>query len=152
MTKTWVVRLFNGPLLSDALGNEIRRFRSHQAAALLAYLALHLDQPCPREALYEALWPEEEPELVANRFRVTLASLRRQLEPEGASFGTVLDVSEPGRVRLRSETVGCDLVEFDRLCRAGQQVKATLLANGTFLPGFYEEWALAERTRVELLR
>src|SRR5579871_2577069 len=104
----WRVRLFGGPILIDRFGNEIRRFRSQKVKALLAYLALHLGSSCPREVMYEALWPEEDHEIVANRFRVTLASLRRQLEPEGMPFGAVLDVSEPRTVRLRQETVWCD--------------------------------------------
>ncbi len=151
MTKIWQVQLFNGPVLLDASGTETRRFRSHKVGALLAYLALHLDRPCPREELYEALWPEEDPELVANRFRVTLASLRRQLEPDNIVFGSVLDVGEPGRVRLRAETVACDTVEFERLLRAGYSAEAALLITGPLLPGFYEDWAVAEQSRYELL-
>src|SRR5689334_777126 len=86
----WRVRLFGGPVLEDGFGNETRRFRSQKVKAMLAYLALHLGSSCPREVLYEALWPEEDHRSVANRFRVALASLRRQLEPAGTPFGSVL--------------------------------------------------------------
>lgn len=151
MTTIWQVRLFNGPILVDASGNETRRFRSHKVGALLAYLALKLGRPCPREELYEALWPEEATAAVANRFRVTLASLRRHLEPEGVVIGAVLDVSEPGRVRLRAETVTCDAGEYERLLRNGQNEQAARLVTGPLLPGFYEEWAVAEQARYELL-
>src|SRR5579871_5313063 len=105
----WRVRLFDGPVLESVDGDAIRRFRSRKVGALLAYLALHLDHPCPREALYIALWPEEDDlKAVANRLRVALTSLRHQLEPAGVPFGTVLDASDPSRVRLRAETVWCD--------------------------------------------
>ena len=151
MTTIWQVRLFNGPILLDAAGTETRRFRSHKVGALLAYLALNLGRPCPREELYEALWPEEETHLAANRFRVTLASLRRHLEPPGIVFGAVLDVSEPGRVRLRTETVGCDTIECERLLRGGHSEQAARLVTGPLLPGFYEEWAIAAQARYEML-
>jgi predicted ATPase len=147
----WTVRLFGGPVLVDRFGQETRRFRSQKVRAMLAYLALHLGSYCPREEMYEALWPEEEVELVANRFRVTLASLRRQLEPEGAPFGSVLDVSEPRMVRLRPETVACDVSQFEALWRFGKEQEAQLLAEQPLLPGFYEEWAIEARTRYQLL-
>ena len=147
----WQIQLFNGPVLLDASGEETRRFRSHKVGALLAYLALNLNRPCSREELYEALWPEEDSTLAANRFRVTLASLRRQLEPENIGFGTVLDVSEPGRVRLRAEAVTCDAAECDRLTRAGRNKEAARFVTGTLLPGFYEEWATNAQFRYQLI-
>jgi len=147
----WWVRLFDGLKLTDAAGQETVRFRSQRVGALLAYLTLHLGRACPREELYEALWPEEDFQTTANRLRVTLASLRRQLEPAGTPFGAVLDVSQPKCVRLRAEAVWCDMAEFDRFWKAGERERAAQLAQGTLLPGFYDEWILAERQRVELL-
>jgi predicted ATPase len=147
----WHVRLFDGPVLSDVNGLETRRFRSHKVGALLAYLALNLDRSCPREELYEALWPEEDPRVVANRFRVTLASLRRHLEPDGTVFGSVLDVREPGHVRLRAEAVTCDTIECERLLQRGDHLQAAQFMAGPLLPGFYEEWATPEQARYVLL-
>src|SRR5258708_609668 len=95
--RIWRVRLFDGPVLEALSGEKIKRFRSLKVGALLAYLALRLGRQCPREELYAAIWPEEyETRVVANRLRVALASLRRQMEPAGLPFGTVLDVSTPG--------------------------------------------------------
>ena len=147
----WRIHLFDGIWLEDAAGNRVHRFRSQRAGALLAYLALHLGHACPREELCEALWPEEDLLLTANRLRVALASLRRQLEPMGILFGAVLDVSEPGCVRLRAEAVWCDAIEFDRLWKAGKQEEAARLLQGDLLPGFYDEWILTERNRYALL-
>ena len=152
MTTIWQVRLFNGPVVLDAAGTEIRRFRSHKVGALLAYLALNLGRSCPREELYEALWPEDDPQVVANRFRVTLASLRRQLEPSGVVFGAVLDVGEPGRVCLRRQTVTCDAIACECLLQAGSLEEAVRLISGPLLPGFYEEWAISAQARFDLLR
>jgi DNA-binding SARP family transcriptional activator len=68
----WRIALFGGITLSTATGREVRRIRSQKVAALLAYLALHVGQDCPREVLYEALWFEEDPEAARNRLRVAL--------------------------------------------------------------------------------
>jgi predicted ATPase len=148
----WLVRLFDGPVLEDTSGNVVRRFRSQRVGALLAYLALHLGQPCPREELYEALWPDEDTLVVANRLRVALASLRRQMEPSGIPFGSVIDVSDAGRVRLRAETVWCDIAAFERAWRTGQKEEAARLIGGVLLPGYYDAWTLEARERFEVLR
>ena len=131
----WKVRLFNGPSLEDASGYVVRRFRSKRAGALLAYLALRIGEPVPREELFEALWPGEDVVAVANRFRFTLSTLRRQLEPAGVPFGSVLDVSESRRVRLRAEAVWCDTEAFERAWQTGCYSDAANLARGAFRSG-----------------
>lgn len=148
----WRIRLFDGPILENASGMEIRRFRSQRVGALLAYLALHLGHPCAREEIYEALWPDEDTALTANRLRVALASLRRQLEPLGIAFGTVIDVSNTRRICLRAETVWCDVAAFERAWKLGHKEEAAYLAQGTLLPGYYDTWILTVRNRFEVLR
>lgn len=148
----WRVRLFDGPILEDAAGNRIQRFRSQRVGALLAYLALHLGRPCPREELYEALWPEEDVRRTPNRLRVALASLRRQMEPPGVAFGSVIDVSTPGLVRLRAEAVWCDMTALEQAVRSGRKERAAQLARGLLLPGYYEEWILTAREQFDTLR
>lgn len=148
----WRVRLFNGPLLETPAGSTVRHFRSQRVGALLAYLALRLGQPCPREELYFALWPDDDDTaVVANRLRVSLASLRRQLEPPGVPFGSVLDVSDPGRVRLRPDTVWCDVIAFETAWKAGHFAEAAHLASGPLLPGYYDEWILTEQSRFDTI-
>ncbi|HLJ54716.1 MAG TPA: AAA family ATPase, partial [Chthonomonadaceae bacterium] len=147
----WRVHLFDGPALADSSGVVVRKFRSQRVGALLAYLALRLGRACAREALCEALWPDAEPSAGANRLRVALASLRRQLEPSGVAFGAVLDVSEPGRVRLRTEAAWCDALAFDQLWAANRHSEAAALAVGDFMPGYYDEWLLEARSRYDLL-
>src|ERR1051326_1049542 len=53
---------------------EITRFRAHKYGALLAYLAYHLRQQHPREALIEMLWPEGEPEAQRHNLSQALSS------------------------------------------------------------------------------
>lgn len=147
----WRVRLFDGPVLTDTAGNEVRRFRSRRVGALLAYLALHLGRPCPREELCEALWPDEEIQVVSNRLRVALASLRKQLEPAGVPFGAVLDVGIPGQIRMRAETVWCDTVALEADLNGGRACEAARF-RGRLLPGYYDEWAIDARDRYDTLR
>ena len=150
--RLWRVRLFEGPLLETISGEEKKHFRSQKVGALLAYLALRLGRRCPREELFFAIWPEvEDTQIVANRLRVALASLRRQMEPPGTPFGTVLDVSNTGYILLREETVWCDVVAFESALKLGKKEEAALLIRGVFLPGFYEDWAILERERLETL-
>jgi predicted ATPase len=149
----WRVRLFDGPILQRGEEDEQARFRSKKVGALLAFLALRLGKRCTREEIAYALWPEEEDERVlSNRLRFTLSSLRKQLEPTGISFGTVLDASLPGCVRLREGVVWCDVSEFERAHREGRHAEAAMLLRGPLMPGFYDEWLRPEQVRFELLR
>src|SRR5689334_14406527 len=83
------VELFGGLRLIRA-DRVTDRFRTHNAAALLAYLALNLNRRCARDELLELLWPDSE--LAAGRglLRTTLSYLRRPLEPPGIPFNSVL--------------------------------------------------------------
>lgn len=151
----WRIYLFGGPKIeriNEGQGQQTR-FRSRKVSALLAYLALHFEQPCSRESLLEALWPDEaDLQIAQNRFRVTLASLRKQLEPEGFPFGSVLDTSLAGCVSLRTGSTWCDLAEFEKEYAKSNLSAAAALLSGPLLPGIYEDWAIDAQVRVELLR
>ena len=153
MEPVWRIALFDGPRLCKSEGTEVRRFRSQRVAALLAYLCLHLGRDCPREELLAALWPDQDPAVTANRLRVSLTSLRHQLELPGVAAGSVIDTSRAGYVRLRSESVWCDVVAFHAALKRGKKEEAARLASvGALLPGFYDDWILTEREHIEALR
>ena len=148
----WRIRLFEGPVLESASGEIVKRFRSQKAGALFAYLALRLGRFSSREDIILALWPDEDDlQIVANRLRVTLSSLRRQLEPSGVPYGAVIDVSNPGRISLRSETVWCDVSEFERAFKSGNFREASNLKTGKLLPNLNDDWVLPEQERFERL-
>ena len=148
----WRLRLFDGPILEDCAGIVVSRFRSRKVGALLSFLAIRLGRFCSREELCEALWPEEDSRVAANRLRVTLSSLRNQLEPAGVNFGTVLDVSQFGRICLRSDAVWCDVQAFEERLRNGDKTAAAQLARGELLTGYYDDWVINEQLRYSLLR
>ncbi len=147
----WTVRLLNGPRLESAQSS-ITRFRSKKVSALLAFLAMRLGQPCSREELCEALWPNEKDSAARlNRFRVALASLRRQLEPEGFPYDSVLDTTISGCVALRAEVVRCDIEEIDSALRRRDFQSVANLLVGPLMPGFTDEWLHDEQLRFLLL-
>ena len=147
----WRIRLFGGPVLEGA-GRVVKHFRSAKCAALLAYLALHHEKPCPREALIEALWPgEADLPILANRLRVTLASLRKQLEGGLYPFGSVIDTSLPGCVCLRAGATWCDVAEFEVLYAQNRLTEAAAILCAPLLPGSYDAWVADAQVRYHLL-
>lgn len=161
METWWRIELFNGVrAVSGAV--ILTRFYSQKVGSLLAYLALHCRQAHGREALAEQFWPEADPDAGRLNLRVGLAALRRQLEPPGVPRGSIL-LTDRTTVRLNSERVTTDVAEFQAAIRAAERTtdivaqlslweQAEALAQGELLPGCYDEWALAERTRLNDLR
>lgn len=152
MTPIWRIRLCEGLTLEDASGRLVHRFRSQKAAALLAYLALHHGRPCGRESLCNILWPDEETTIARTRLRITLASLRRQLEPPGVPAGTVLETLGNDRLRLRPDGTITDLAEIEAALARGDTAAARRIARGELLPTFFDEWAVEARHRFAALR
>src|SRR5512138_1656702 len=133
----------------------LTRFRSQRVACLLAYLAYRLGDSHPREVLVELLWPGGTPDSGRNNLRVSLASLRRQLEPPGVPVGAVLQ-ADAQSVRLNPDAVTTDVEDLKRAAaqadRAhGAEERVHLLSaaadvcRGPLLPGFYDDWVLREQ-------
>lgn len=154
---TWYLQLFGS--LRVIRGEEIvERFRSQKFAALLAYLALYPNRSHSRDELTALLWPESDEETGRSNLRTALASLRRQLEPEGIPEGTAIQAQGRTHVRLGSG-IQTDVALFQQALTtvrhasrpAEKAQKLTEAANvyvGPLLPGIYEDWALSERDRL----
>jgi predicted ATPase/DNA-binding winged helix-turn-helix (wHTH) protein len=152
----WIITLFGEltlrrPGTTGSSGDAVHRFRSQKAASLLAFLAYHRGRAYSREFLCELLWPEEDPEVARNRLRVTLASLRRQLEPPGVPFGAVLETFGNGTLRLRAEAITTDVADFEVAARQGNTARAAELYHSPLLPMLYEDWISAEQERLTAL-
>jgi predicted ATPase/DNA-binding SARP family transcriptional activator len=141
-------------------GVALERFRTRKTAALLAYLAYHPHRTHQREALAELLWPETTPELGLKSLGVALSSLRRLLEPPGVPEATVLN-ADRHTVQLNPAAIETDVARFDAAVRAAKYaprsearrhaLETALDAyGGDLLPGFYEDWVIAERERLGL--
>ncbi|MBC8102752.1 MAG: tetratricopeptide repeat protein [Cytophagales bacterium] len=161
MTESWRIRLL-GKL--EALQGEqvIARFRTQKTGLLLAYLALYRERDHPREVLLDTLWPDSDLSAARNSLSVALNSLRRQIEPEAtlgaASIGSIL-IADRSTVRLRPDAIITDVMEFESAREAGARAEsdeqtitdlilAAALYTGELLPGYYDDWVLAERERL----
>lgn len=147
------VRARRGSLVLDELAGR-------KTGALLALLALAPGRLRPREEVIDLIWPEIDFDDARNRFKQTLAVLRKQLEPVGTAPGSVL-IADRLQVGLAS-SVQVDVVAFqealrraasakDSLAQAGHLDSALELYQGELAPGFYLDALLSERERLAAL-
>jgi predicted ATPase len=146
--KPWYARFF-GQIRAERDDETITRFRSQKTALLFAFLACNPHRDHGREELIARFWPYDDLDAGRNNLRVALSSLRKVLEPPPTPADSVL-LATRTHVRLRPDTVRTDVGEFEAALKAGRFMDAlTLYEKGPFLPGFYDEWALQERERIE---
>lgn len=140
----WRIELFGGPRIVSPRGQTITHFTTQKTAGVLAYLALTLPRSHPREVLAELFWPEKDPALGRNSLSAALSALRPVL-------GEIL-VCDKFRVGLDPANVTTDVAEFEQCQAMGDLAGAARVAVADFLPGFYEDWVLLERERLEARR
>jgi predicted ATPase len=145
----WQVQLLGGVRATRGAA-VIAQFPSRPIALLLAVLALQPQRRHSREELVELLWPGVELDIGRNRLRQALATLRRLLEPPDLPPDSVL-VADRQTIGLNAEAVSCDACEFEQLLRKGAVAQALECYRGDFMPGFLDEWAEDERTRLSAL-
>ena len=115
--------------------------------ALLALLA-RAPRGVRRETLASYLWPESDPDRARNALNQAVFSLRRDLgEPALIVTG--------GEVRLNTEHVAVDVIEFEEALAAGLIERAVQLYAGPFLARFFlpdagefERWVESERAQL----
>jgi DNA-binding SARP family transcriptional activator len=161
--KRWRIELL-GRLRATQGDRVVTRFRARKTGVLFAYLAHHLDRPHPREQLIELLWPEAGPRSGRSGLSRELTSLRRQLEPPGyprsgwMPAGTVI-IADRDTVQLNPAACVTDVHAFEtalqhaaRARSGGERIErlteAVELYHGELLPGYFEDWILAERQRL----
>jgi len=160
MDTLWQIQML-GRLSARRGDRVVTRFASSRTAALLARLAFFPQRAHPREELIDLLWPNGDLDTCRPRLRVVLASLRRQLEPPDIAPGSVL-VADRNTLRLHPDACHSDVAGFEAALRAATRAlspeekraaldQAIALYTGEFLPGFYDEWIVAERERLESL-
>ncbi|MEW6371130.1 MAG: BTAD domain-containing putative transcriptional regulator [Pseudomonadota bacterium] len=137
---------------------------ARRACELLSYLVLHRDHPQRREALAGQLWTEASPAQAAKYLRQALWQLQAALRPvlDGAAVH-VLEV-DPEWVQLNScEELQADVIGFEAAARGCQGVpgagldeearrrleSAVALYRGDLLEGWYQDWCLFERERLQ---
>lgn len=146
----WHLRLLGGIRLQDHTTVHTR-FATRAITALLARLALWPGRDHAREELIEILWPGVDVVTGRRRLRQALSLLKAALEPpEGASV-PVLQADRLS-VRVIPGTIACDVHAFLGLVGNGHREGALALYRGDLLPGFYDDWILEERSRLQALR
>ncbi len=139
------------------------RFRTQKTAALLGYLALFPSRTHPREELAARFWGDDGDEEARRSLRVSLNSLRRQLETPDVAEGALI-VADRATIGLRREAFVTDVFRFEdcltkaarlkrtapesRAERAALLLQAVNLYGAPLLPGFYDDWLLDERERL----
>ena len=144
----WHARFLGATRVEGPRG-PVERLRTRSAFALLAFVVLNRSRVHSREELADRFWPEDDPEAARGKLRLALHSIRSAL---GDLFDTdryAVRVACPERVEsdrddlLRLVASPPDVRRPERLARAVD------LYQGPFLPGFYDEWSLGERDRLE---
>jgi LuxR family maltose regulon positive regulatory protein len=136
----------------------VEEWQSRKARDLLKVLVARRGRAVPREALMEALWPDEDPAKLSNRLSVALSTVRAVLDPERRHPGDRFVTADKHVVALAGVPV--DVEEFlaaaaaglDRFAR-GERAEALALltaAETAFTGDFleddpYEDWAVSLR-------
>jgi DNA-binding SARP family transcriptional activator len=153
------VRLF-GPLRIELDDAEVRSGLRTKSRELLAFLLLHPDG-VGRETAIEALWPDMDPALSAERAKDALRSLRRALQAATGHAGATTVELIGDRLRVNPALLDSDLWRFqaaltaaaaatDAQARLAALTQATSVYGGTLLEGADYDWA--EPAREELRR
>ena len=158
----WKIRLFGGLNLQCGEQQE-SRFRTQKTASLLAYLALFPHRTHPREELAIRFWNDNTDQEARRSLRVSLNSLRRQLETPNTSEGELI-IADRATIGLRREAFVTDVFQFEealtqaaRLSRTAPESReerivllqqAITIYDAPLLPGFYDDWVLDERERL----
>lgn len=131
-------------------------WQSKKARDLVKILVTRRGRPMPREALMEALWPEEDPEPLARRLAVALATARSVLDPDKSYPSDHFISGEDAALRLDPKHVSIDVEDFLSgsadglsLLRDGRTAEARMALEsaearytGDFLEEDpYEDWA-----------
>lgn len=119
------------------------------ARSLLAYLVLHPGQVQPRERLAALFWRDRPEERARRSLSTALWHVRRCLPSED------LILSDHQTVRLnRQADLWLDVAAFETLVSCEDTAslqEAVSLYRGAFLDGFYDDWIIEERYRLEAL-
>ena len=118
---------------------------------LLAWLALHVGTPQPRELLADRLWPGSSAENGRANLRHALWQLRAAIEPDGGEGHTYLLV-DPHTIAFNPDspyTLDTDALTRERpVWATADLLAAVAVYGGELLPGFYEAWIVLERERL----
>jgi DNA-binding SARP family transcriptional activator len=132
---------------------------------LFCYLLLHRDHSLPRETLAGILWSDSTTTQSKKNLRQALWQLQSALRPPNASVNCRMLLVEPDRIQLdaRDELFWLDVVGLEQAFNLVQKIpgqeldaqKAQVVQNavqlyqGPLLEGWYQDWCIYERERLQ---
>src|SRR5436190_7881709 len=129
-------------------GREIalQEWGSHKAQQLVKLLALAPEHRLARDQIIDALWPESDPEAVANTFYQTIYYARRTLDPNRRGFLTtrqgIVALQHPGGVAVDLHAFQAAAARARRAADPLLLAEAVALYAGELLPDDrYEDWS-----------
>jgi ABC-type oligopeptide transport system substrate-binding subunit/DNA-binding SARP family transcriptional activator len=129
-------------------GQQLPKPATLKSQSLLAYLVIHRDQPQPRDRLVGLFWGDRPERKARHSLRTALWHIRRCLPEE-------FILSDPHAVRFDPQSdFWLDIDEFEHLVSHDDIAyleSGVVLYRGDFLDGFYDDWVINERYRVETL-
>jgi DNA-binding SARP family transcriptional activator len=143
---------------------QVDGFEAHKLQELLSYLLLHREQPHARETVASVLWSESTIGQSKKHLRQALWQLQGLLEPCAEQTGGPLLLVEPEWVGLDpGVTYWLDVAAFEQLTGPLQETPGRALEGGEaealqeaisiyradLLEGFYDDWCLFERERLQ---
>lgn len=139
-------------------------FEARKIQELFCYLLLHRDHSLPRETLASILWPETTTNQSKKNLRQALWQLQSALGSQNERASDRFLLVDPDWVQLNSKAdLWLDVAEFEQVYNyvqktKGQEIESTtaqLLENtvqlyqGPLLEGWYQDWCLLERERLQ---
>ena len=138
-------------------------WQSRKARDLLKILVARRGRPTPRDALMEALWPDQSPGPLGNRLSVLLSTVRSVLDPDKRHEADHFVAADRNAIWLQRESLSIDVEEFLGVADASLALardndpeahSRLVAAESSYLGDFleedaYEDWAvgLREETR-----
>ena len=124
-------------------------WNSRKASELLKILVAARGTPTAREVFMDALWPDEAPSKLANRFSVAVNVIRRALDPDRLLPTQYHLVTEGSSVRLDVQALDIDLERFLTLAArdddASRSAARALYRGDAFSEEPYADWSVTIR-------
>src|SRR5262245_20613896 len=145
---TFRLRLLGSPALTGVDGVALGGRAGHRhRLAILAMLARGIRDGVSRDLLMATLWPESDREQARNLLKGSVYGLRQAMGQD-----SVISVGDG--LRLATDMVDVDVVQFESALASGDHEGAVRLYGGPFLEGFFlseapefEHWVDRERSR-----
>lgn len=157
------IRLFGRFKLQQEDGTSYE-IESHKAAELFCYLLIHRNRPHSREALAEVIWGESSTARSKKYLRQALWQIQSALTPSSHEDARPLLLTDGEWIQVNPQSeFWLDVAEFEDIYTCVRdhhggdldesgylKLKQALdLYQGDLLEGWYEEWCLFERERLQ---